>query len=135
MTPLKIQILIVEDDPDISDALQMLLQGDGYSSDVAKNGLVALEHIQTHGLPHLILLDMKMPVMSGRQFAHELRARYGARAPALLVMSAAVDTEPRAKEMGAFSWIGKPFRIEELQKKMAQWRTAFPEEPLVNNPA
>src|SRR5690349_14205225 len=64
-------ILIVEDEDSISMTLSIFLEGEGYQTLLAENGLVALELIQKHGLPDLILLDMKMPIMNGWQFAVE----------------------------------------------------------------
>ena len=106
-------ILIVEDDPDILFAVSMLLEGEGYATQKAENGSVALEILKNHGLPHLVLLDMMMPIMNGWQFGLAFREMYPERTP-VVVMSAAADAEQRAQDIGAEGWIGKPFMLDEL---------------------
>ncbi len=63
-TPL---ILIVEDDSALSDSTKMALEFSGFDAAVAENGEVALELLETT-VPNLILLDILMPVMDGREF-------------------------------------------------------------------
>ncbi len=106
-------ILLVEDDQNISFAISLLLQEEGYSVYQAENGIAALDHLKKHGTPHLILLDMIMPGMDGWQFAKEFTKLYDSQVP-ILVMSAAGDVEQRAKDIGANGWIGKPFALDDL---------------------
>jgi CheY-like chemotaxis protein len=111
------RVLVVEDDPDILLTVKELLELEGYAVDCAENGAVALERIREHGTPHLILLDMKMPVMNGWQFAAELHGRYDALSP-VVVMTAAGDAARRAKDVGAAGWVGKPFDLDDLLAKV-----------------
>ncbi len=67
------KVLVVEDDGDIRDSLTELLEEEGYGVDIAANGLQALARMQGATLPHVILLDLTMPVMDGWQFQQELR--------------------------------------------------------------
>ncbi|MEO5968839.1 MAG: response regulator [Bdellovibrionia bacterium] len=106
-------ILVVEDDRDISFTLGLLLEGEGYTVQTAENGAVALEMLSRYGIPHLILLDMAMPVMNGWQFAVEFYKKYDHKAP-IIVMTAAANAEQRAKNIGAIGWVGKPFLLEDL---------------------
>jgi CheY-like chemotaxis protein len=106
------RVLVVEDDQDLAALLEMLLDGEGYQVDVAGNGREALERVAA-ALPDLILLDMKMPVMSGPEFARAFRARYGAAAP-IVVVTAAADARRRAAEIDAEGWLGKPFDPDAL---------------------
>lgn len=106
-------ILIVEDDKDLSLFLSVFLEDEGYVVRVAENGLVALELLKKHSLPHLILLDMMMPVMNGRQFAIEFTAKFDHLSP-IVVMTAAADAQQRAKEISAIGWIEKPFNLDKL---------------------
>lgn len=110
-------ILVVEDDPNISFAIGLLLEDEGYSVYRAENGSAALDQLKQHGTPQLILLDMIMPVMDGWQFAKEFAKLYDSKAP-ILVMSAAADVEQRAKDIGASGWIGKPFTLDDLLKQI-----------------
>jgi CheY-like chemotaxis protein len=60
-------VLIVEDEKSLSDAYSMILSAEGYAVHVATDGQKALDYIQQHQ-PDLILLDLRMPVMSGIEF-------------------------------------------------------------------
>ena len=75
MSKSKKTLMIVEDDADIREVLQMILEGDGYSVLIAKNGDEGLKVLQKASvLPLVILLDLQMPVMSGQEFLKHLRA-------------------------------------------------------------
>jgi CheY-like chemotaxis protein len=100
-------VLLVEDDVDLVALVSLLLQEDGYCVKIAGNGREALAAVE-HGIPDLILLDMKMPIMGGPEFARELEVRHGRQAP-IVVLTAAADAHRRAAEVGADAWIGKPF--------------------------
>jgi CheY-like chemotaxis protein len=60
-------VLIIEDDPDCRDILSDLLYGHGYEVACAENGRRALDYLRLV-TPSLILLDLAMPVMDGREF-------------------------------------------------------------------
>lgn len=106
-------ILIVEDDPNLLITIQMILEDSDYSVMTATNGLEALEVIRQYGLPRLILLDMKMPVMNGWEFARKFYADFGNSTP-IVVLTAAEDARKRAEEVNANDHLGKPFEIEDL---------------------
>ncbi len=97
------QILVVEDDAEIREAVQMVLEENGLLASVTRNGREALDWIGANGAPALILLDLMMPVMDGRTFL-EHHARSGATTP-VLVMSA----QSRIDVQGASAVIEKPF--------------------------
>ena len=116
----KKKILIVEDDPDIRSVLSMVIEADGYSVVTANNGLEALETIQKDGLPQLILLDMKMPIMDGWQFAEAFYKLHGHAVP-LVVMTAAADAAKRASDISANGWLEKPFDLSNLQTALQKY--------------
>jgi DNA-binding response OmpR family regulator len=103
-------LLVVEDDPDLSGLLQLVLADAGYSVRVAGNGAAALALVAEE-MPRLILLDMRMPVMNGWEFAREFRARHG-RAARLVVVTAAENARLRAQEIDADGWVEKPFDLD-----------------------
>jgi CheY-like chemotaxis protein len=115
-------ILVVEDEQDILFALKQILLAQGYRVAEAANGRDALEWMEHSEMPDLILLDMKMPVMDGWQFAKEFRRRWDHSCP-ILVMTAAADAEKRAQEIHASGWIGKPFLFSELIESVRQQLT------------
>lgn len=113
-------ILVVEDDKDISITLKIFLEGEGYQVLLAENGSIALDLIQKHGMPNLILLDMKMPIMNGWQFAIEFISRHDHNT-SIVVMTAAADAEQRAKDISAIGWVGKPFALDDLLAKVKKY--------------
>src|SRR4051794_32303724 len=75
------KILVVEDDGMIRDALREILEMSGYAVDTAIHGADAFEKVRTSEiLPSLILLDLNMPVMSGKEFLEKLRVESEAHA-------------------------------------------------------
>ena len=105
-------VLVVEDDPDLASLEAQLLEEHGHRVEVAHNGREALAVIE-RATPDLIVLDMKMPVMNGREFADEYRRRQRSPAP-IVVVTAADDAQRRAAEVGASGWIAKPFDPDAL---------------------
>ena len=69
-------VLVVEDDADLASLLQMILTDGGYEVALAGDGLQALARLEER-MPGVILLDMRMPVMNGWEFAREYQTRYG----------------------------------------------------------
>jgi DNA-binding response OmpR family regulator len=104
------RVLVVDDDPDILDALSEILEVEGYDVQRARNGREALQRLE-QGLPDLVLLDLMMPVMDGWEFARSLAP--GARPP-IIVLSADRNVSAKAKEIGALGWLAKPFELSEL---------------------
>ena len=112
-------ILVVEDDLDLLGLVEMLLQDAGYQVRTASNGQQALERISEE-LPGLILLDMRMPVMNGWDFAREFRARHGRACP-IVVVTAAENAQLRAKEIEAEAWLAKPFDLDDVLRMVARF--------------
>ncbi|HEX8995645.1 MAG TPA: response regulator [Ktedonobacterales bacterium] len=105
-------ILLVDDDSAILSAMELLLTDEGYSVMLASNGAEALTQIEALA-PCLILLDMRMPVMDGWEFAARYRKSSGPHAP-IIVMTAAHDARLRADAIEANDFIAKPFDINQL---------------------
>jgi two-component system, chemotaxis family, chemotaxis protein CheY len=104
-------ILVVEDDPFILETVTDVLQFEGYRVETAMNGLEGLAVVE-RVRPSLVLLDMRMPIMNGWDFARALMER-GIRLP-ILVMTAAQDANRWANEIGADGYIAKPFHLTDL---------------------
>ena len=125
------RVLVVEDDPDLAALEAEVLKLRGHEVEVASNGREALEAVE-RARPDLILLDIKMPVMNGREFADEYRRREPSTAP-IVVVTAADDAQRRAAEVGASGWIAKPFDPDALVDKVTTL-LAEPPDPDVNPP-
>ena len=65
------RILVVDDNEDVREAMVAVLQMMGYSVASAGNGREALDYLQDAPAPDLIITDLSMPVMDGRQFRQE----------------------------------------------------------------
>ncbi|SRR5947209_610305 len=112
-------VLIVEDDPDVRQMLSTLLATEGFHIVAAEDGLEALHLLRTvrrraPEIPCLILLDLKMPRMGGKEFR---RAQLGDPTVAgvpVAVMSGAIDLEERARALGAVATLPKPINCDVL---------------------
>lgn len=104
-------VLVVDDEPDLRELVALTLADEGYEIDVARNGREALERIDVRS-PDLVLLDMMMPVMNGRELCTALRDK--GMAPRVVVMTAADHVAQCARELGAVGWLAKPFDIDDL---------------------
>jgi CheY-like chemotaxis protein len=110
-------VLVVEDDTDLRELAALVLESSGYQVLLAANGREALRQVE-QGLPDLVLLDMKMPVMNGWEFARQLRERFDDRPP-IVVMTAAEAAAERAAEIAAEGYLSKPYDITALVATVA----------------
>ena len=106
------QVLVVDDDEAIREAVAIALSSAGYEVLSAPDGAAALEVLAT-SRPAVILLDMLMPIMDGWEFARLYEQRPGPHAP-IIVLTAARDAQGRAAEIKADAWLSKPFRLDAL---------------------
>ncbi|NBT59736.1 response regulator [bacterium] len=113
-------ILVVEDEYDILFSVKSFLESEGYEVFTAQNGQEAFELLKKKKMPHLILLDMKMPTMDGWEFSRRFYKAYDNKAP-LIVMTAAANAEERAREAHANGWIGKPFTLEDVSDQIKKF--------------
>ncbi len=112
-------ILLVEDDPDIREALQMSLEFEGYRVATAANGKDGLERLATIETPCLILLDLMMPVMDGWAFAEALGTDMALAAiPYVLVTAYSDGTRPLKEARGV---VKKPVDLDVLMKLVKQF--------------
>lgn len=66
------RILIIEDEKPLREAFAFLLKSEGFTIELAENGQIGLSKLSKFK-PHLILLDMLMPVMNGEEFLHRAK--------------------------------------------------------------
>jgi two-component system, OmpR family, alkaline phosphatase synthesis response regulator PhoP len=107
------RILVVEDDPRAQKALRRTFESEGYTIEVAKSGEQALEMFR-EAPPNLVLLDLRLPGLSGRDVCREIRK--SAPALPLIVLSAVADEVDKVLllELGADDYVTKPFSPKEL---------------------
>jgi CheY-like chemotaxis protein len=112
-------ILVVDDDAEILAMLRDFLEGEGLVVRTAANGAEALDMLAEVD-PALILLDMRMPILDGWGFAERFRERR-LDCP-IVVMTAAESARRWAEEIGATSYIAKPFDVNELLQTIERHR-------------
>lgn len=111
-------ILVVEDDDDIRNAIVDLLETEGYSTESAVNGKDALEKLTIIPKPCLVLLDMMMPIMNGREFLDTvMKDSHLAPIPVLIVSAVADKTNTE----GSVGFLKKPIDIEVVLKVVGQY--------------
>lgn len=108
----KYNILIVEDEKDIANAIQAYLNNQGYNSFKAENGLEALKIVDSENI-HLAIVDVMMPVMDRITFVMKLRENYEFPVIMLSAKSEEVD-KIMGLNIGADDYVTKPFRPLEL---------------------
>lgn len=105
------RVLVVDDDPGILRYVELLLQDEGFVVETAVDGVDAIARA-TANPPDLIILDIAMPRMDGREVARTLRER-GA-APPVILMSAGYDARHEARQLGLAGHLGKPFSADAI---------------------
>jgi CheY-like chemotaxis protein len=112
------QILIVDDDRDIREALAALLQAEGYRCANATNGREALDYLLAQPAPALILLDLTMPVMDGFDFRSVQVDVDRLREIPVVVMSSIGRAKSAARDLGAADYLEKPIDVALLFQKV-----------------
>jgi len=113
------RVLLVDDDPDIVDALAEILRTEGFDVVTAHDGTEALTQIET-SRPDLLLLDLMMPTINGWEVLGHLRAREGTRRIPVIVLSAHATPSARADAYPIDAFLAKPFDVQALVQKMRE---------------
>lgn len=106
-------ILIVEDDEIIREALQQLLQYQGYEAHTAIHGKEALEKLPTLPQPALLLMDLMMPVMNGWELLGALRQDARWKALPVVILSAGGEAHELLSDPYV-RFLKKPLRMNSL---------------------
>ena len=116
----KSKILVVDDDPDIVEILRYNLSLEGYDVKTAFNGKECLKKVKNF-IPHIILLDVMMPVMDGIEACSLLKNIPSLVNTRIIFLSARSEdfTQISAFDAGADDYISKPVKPKILMKKIA----------------
>jgi len=119
------RILLVEDDPAIGQSLLDGLRHHGFSADLRTNGSTGIDYAKNH-MPHLIILDVRLPDGSGFDFCRQMR-QAGLNQPIIMLTAQQDETDKvLGLEMGADDYMTKPFSIRELVSRVrAHLRRAY----------
>jgi DNA-binding response OmpR family regulator len=118
------KILIVDDDPDLVEAVSIILESKGYAVVAAYGGVEGLEKARTEK-PDLIVLDVMMPDKDGYEVCKELKADAKCSSIPILLLTAVVSKIPSTKytqQMGmqteADDYVDKPVEPDELVRRI-----------------
>ena len=120
-----LQVLVVDDDDDVRETVTMVLDASGYATIPAFDGVDALERLrdrQTH--PSLILLDLRMPRLSGEQVMEEILGTPALAGIPVVVMSGDREARDTALAMGAASCLTKPIELDDLERVVKNYARA-----------
>lgn len=111
-------VLVVEDDNDIREVIIEILEAEGYQTLSASNGKEALELLEQTAKPCLVLLDMMMPIMNGRQFLDEVMKNSKLAPLPVLIVSAIAD---KTNTKGSIGYLKKPIDINVVLEVVGQY--------------
>ena len=118
MSPLQKKIMIADDDPGIVDAVEMLLEFEGYQVSTTVDGLTVLD--MKEELPDLLLLDIWMSGEDGRDICRQLKSAEATKNIPVIMISASRDIKESALASGANDFLAKPFEMDELLQKISE---------------
>jgi DNA-binding response OmpR family regulator len=113
------KILIADDEPNIQISLEFLMKREGYAVVLARDGQEALDAVLRER-PDLVLLDVMMPLKSGFDVCHEVRANETVKdTPIVMLTAKGRDTDvAKGLALGASAYMTKPFSTRELVQKV-----------------
>lgn len=113
------RVLVVDDEPQIVQALTMNLRARRYQVDAAGTGAAALA-LAAEFPPDVVLLDLGLPDMDGVEVIHGLRGASGTSGAPIIVLSGRIGGSDKvaALDAGADDYVTKPFGIDELMARM-----------------
>jgi CheY-like chemotaxis protein len=107
------KVLVVDDDPIIRDMMADILDFEGYTICVARNGYEALQRLRGEE-DFLVFLDIMMPGMSGKEVCAVLKREPELRKRHVIVLMSALDNLEEAASLKADAILQKPFLAEDL---------------------
>jgi signal transduction histidine kinase len=113
MTTDKTSILIIDDDPNLRKTLSDILRVKGYETHAAKDGAEGLSLIGQNPV-NLVLIDLKLPDIPGLEVLSRVKADYPFTEAVILTGNASLDSAIEATNVGAFSYLQKPYDIDQL---------------------
>jgi CheY-like chemotaxis protein len=109
------RVLVVDDDPEIREALRDILADEGYSTVEASNGHDALDYLRSNPPPPLILLDWNMTPMNGPQFMAEVeKDPVLSKIPVILLTADVRATDKSRSSKGFVGYLTKPVDLDAL---------------------
>ena len=111
------RILVVDDEENTRIGLSKLLSQEGFQVESAANGNDALEMLGQHKI-NLVISDINMPDMNGLVFLRELSRKFPSTSVIMITAYGGVESYLEAMNLGAYEYLHKPVRLEELRSVM-----------------
>ncbi len=111
---MKAKILVVDDEESIREFLEIMLRKEGYEITLAEDGLKAKELIQKKSFD-MIISDLQMPNMTGIELLKYVRQDYPEMLFMMITAFGTTETAVEAMKMGAYDYLTKPFKIDEVR--------------------
>jgi two-component system response regulator (stage 0 sporulation protein F) len=108
-------ILVVDDEENAREGLSKILSKEGYVVETAANGKEAIDTIKRHNFD-LVITDMRMPLMDGFEVLREIKKMDEGIGVIMITAYGEVESYLEAMNMGAFEYINKPVRVNELKR-------------------
>jgi DNA-binding response OmpR family regulator len=116
------KILVVDDDPDILDALQFMLEDAGYEVKTSEKGEYAENlHDSNGGLPDVIILDVLLSGKDGRLICQKLKSQEETKRIPIIMISAHPNAKQSVSAVGADDFMAKPFDMDDLLATIAKY--------------
>lgn len=114
-------VLVIEDEPNICEALRFILSREGWRVDITNDGATAMDVLRS-GLPDMLILDVMLPNMSGFDILRALRAQDATRDLPVLMLTAKGQAADRheAERIGVTRFMSKPFANAEIVDAVRQ---------------
>ena len=116
-------ILVVEDDPQVARLISLVLQRNGYTSQVVADGDSALDKAR-ETKPSMIFADLTIKGMGGEQLCSTLKANPETKNIPYVVVSGDRDIAEKARVCGADDFMGKPFEFDDLIRLVNKYARA-----------
>ena len=111
------RILVVDDEENTRIGLSKLLSQEGFEVESAANGNDALDLLSQHKI-NLVISDINMPDMNGLAFLRELSRKFPSTSVIMITAYGGVESYLEAMNLGAYEYLHKPVRLEELRSVM-----------------
>ena len=108
-------ILVVDDEENAREGLSKILSKEGYRVDTASNGKEAIDTLKRQAYD-LVITDMRMPLMDGFEVLREIKKMDDDIGVIMITAYGEVESYLEAMNMGAFEYINKPVRVNELKR-------------------
>lgn len=110
-----LRILVVDDEQSIVEVISTFLESEGYEVVTADSGASLMARLDD-GIPHIILLDIRMPDIDGIQCLRQIKEKYGSVEVVMMSGFATLQMARKSLEIGAFDYLRKPISFAHLKE-------------------